>query len=141
MKKKKKFSRLTALLLAVMMLLPSHTSLLVLAEEESNGLCEHHPAHTVECGYVEGVSPCTYVCQECAKNVEDSDDKNKEEEADRKTDGEEKPQEDKPEALAASNIPGVAAEVLEKLAQEGIYPGAHPAAGDPWVVYLSLIHI
>ena len=32
---------------------------------DENNLCEHHPEHTAECGYVEGESECTYSCEEC----------------------------------------------------------------------------
>ena len=33
---------------------------------ESDGLCEHHTEHTAECGYVEGETPCGFVCDLCA---------------------------------------------------------------------------
>ena len=33
---------------------------------ESDGLCEHHTEHTAECGYVEGETPCGFVCGQCA---------------------------------------------------------------------------
>ena len=36
----------------------------VFAEAEF-GLCPHHPEHTAECGFVEGVSPCGFVCEIC----------------------------------------------------------------------------
>ncbi len=32
---------------------------------DDGGLCPHHPEHTAECGYVEGVSPCNFVCEIC----------------------------------------------------------------------------
>lgn len=39
---------------------------------EADGLCEHHPQHTAECGYAPGTegTPCTYVCEIC--NPQDS---------------------------------------------------------------------
>lgn len=43
------------------------SAITVIAEE--TGLCEHHPAHTAECGYAEAVEgvPCTHICgDECA---------------------------------------------------------------------------
>ena len=30
-----------------------------------DNICQHHPEHTVDCGYVEGVSVCAYHCDEC----------------------------------------------------------------------------
>ncbi|MGN1250860.1 MAG: beta strand repeat-containing protein [Candidatus Spyradocola sp.] len=35
-----------------------------LAEDDA-GLCPHHAAHTADCGYEEGVSPCAHVCRIC----------------------------------------------------------------------------
>ena len=32
---------------------------------DDGGLCPHHPEHTAECGYVEGASPCNFVCEIC----------------------------------------------------------------------------
>ena len=32
---------------------------------DNGGLCPHHTEHTAECGYVEGVSPCNFVCEIC----------------------------------------------------------------------------
>ena len=32
---------------------------------DDGGLCPHHPEHTAECGYVEGESPCNFVCEIC----------------------------------------------------------------------------
>lgn len=37
----------------------------------AEGLCDHHPAHTEECGYMEGEQPCGYVCEECAAAPEE----------------------------------------------------------------------
>ena len=54
--------RLLSLVLSVVMVL----SLLPMPSfaAEGDGLCEHHPAHTPECGYVAAVAgqPCTHVC-------------------------------------------------------------------------------
>ncbi len=33
-----------------------------------DGLCDHHPGHTEECGYTQG--KCGYVCEECARPEE-----------------------------------------------------------------------
>lgn len=34
---------------------------------DTEGLCEHHPEHTAECGYApaEPGQPCTFVCEIC----------------------------------------------------------------------------
>ena len=32
---------------------------------DGDNLCEHHPEHTAECGYEEGVSDCTHHCDIC----------------------------------------------------------------------------
>ena len=117
MKAKRKFGRFTALLIAAMMLIPSNTGLFAFAEQERDTLCEHHPAHTAECGYVKGESPCTYVCQECAEKVEVSDDKNKEETV-KKTDEEKKPQKVGRKSRVAGDASGISPEVKEKLARK-----------------------
>ena len=63
MKTKTRFHKLTAWLLTLAMLMtfiPSFT----LSAFAADNLCEHHTEHTAECGYVEGVSECTYACEE-----------------------------------------------------------------------------
>lgn len=39
----------------------------------AEGLCDHHTAHTEDCGYMEGEQPCGYVCEECAAAPEEPD--------------------------------------------------------------------
>lgn len=58
--KKRLFSILTALALCLS-LLPTAA-----LAAESDGLCEHHTEHTAECGYVEGETPCGFVCDLCS---------------------------------------------------------------------------
>ncbi|MGM9549581.1 MAG: LPXTG cell wall anchor domain-containing protein [Faecousia sp.] len=62
------WKRLAAMLLAMVLAVGSLPTL-TLAGETTN-LCEHHPAHTPECGYVEAVEgqACTHVCTDaCTK--------------------------------------------------------------------------
>lgn len=35
----------------------------------TDGICQHHPVHTAECGYTQAVpeSPCRFICSECTK--------------------------------------------------------------------------
>lgn len=58
--KKRLLSVITALALCLS-LLPTAA-----LAAESDGLCEHHTEHTAECGYVEGETPCGFVCGQCA---------------------------------------------------------------------------
>ncbi len=60
---KKRGRRCLAGLLCMLMLLPSNFGFAVAAGAEDTGLCEHHTAHTAECGYVAAVEgqPCTHV--------------------------------------------------------------------------------
>lgn len=62
-------------LLLVLCMLLTMSPVTVLAEEVTEpgretaaaqeGLCAHHTAHDESCGYVEGVSQCSYECAEC----------------------------------------------------------------------------
>ena len=68
MKQKK---RIATLLMAGAMLF-SALPVNAWAVGQPDGLCEHHPQHTAECGYTEGSegTPCTYICEIC--NPQDS---------------------------------------------------------------------
>ena len=64
----KLISRITALLMAgavVCSTLPANAWAVEATDTE--GLCEHHPEHTAECGYApaEPGQPCTFVCEIC----------------------------------------------------------------------------
>jgi len=66
--KMKLISRITALLMAgavVCSTLPANAWAVEATDTE--GLCEHHPEHTAECGYApaEPGQPCTFVCEIC----------------------------------------------------------------------------
>lgn len=69
----RKKRRILAGVLAFVLLFSSGGTFAAAEEQEYNGgLCEHHPQHTDECGYVEGAeeNPCTYVCDICAGDSE-----------------------------------------------------------------------
>ena len=87
MREKKRGRRWLALLLCMLMILSSNFSFAVAAGAEDTGLCEHHPAHTADCGYIEAtaIQPCQHVHDEncgyvaavpetpCDKNCTDTD--------------------------------------------------------------------
>lgn len=55
--------RITALLMAGLMVFTNlPVNALAVEKTETGGLCEHHPEHTAECGYTEGVdgTPCNH---------------------------------------------------------------------------------
>lgn len=53
---------------AVLSLVLFFVSKAIFAAASEDGLCEHHPEHTAECGYVEAVTPCSYSCTICTQN-------------------------------------------------------------------------
>ena len=59
---KKRGRRWLALLLCMLMILSSNFSFAVAAGAEDTGLCEHHTAHTADCGYAAAVEgqPCQH---------------------------------------------------------------------------------
>lgn len=59
--RKKRGRRWLALLLCMLMILPSNFGFAMAAGAEDTGLCEHHPAHTADCGYAAAVEGQT--CQ------------------------------------------------------------------------------
>ncbi len=71
-------NRWLALVLCLCMVLPSAVTLVSAAEDVpgetacTGGICEHHPEHTADCGYVEAVEgqPCTHVHDENCGYVE-----------------------------------------------------------------------
>ena len=71
---------LAFLLSAVMIVTMSGTPVHAVADrgQPETGLCEHHAAHTDDCGYTEETpgTPCTYVCEIC--NPQDSGEADKE---------------------------------------------------------------
>lgn len=68
LKRPRKQRRWLAALLCVSLLAPSLAAGIAPAEAAAytGGLCEHHPAHTADCGYVEAVEgrPCNHVHDE-----------------------------------------------------------------------------
>ena len=67
---RRRAKRWLSLILCLCMVFPSAATVVSAAEKPvyTGGLCEHHPEHTAECGYVEGVEgqPCTHQHdQEC----------------------------------------------------------------------------
>ena len=63
MKASEKMKKWLSILLSICMLLQYIPAPVFAAAEDT--LCEHHPEHTAECGYEEGVSECTYHCDIC----------------------------------------------------------------------------
>ncbi len=70
--------RWLAIVICLCMVFPSAVTFATGAEETAKevsiytgGLCEHHPMHTEECGYVEDIegSTCAFVCTECGKET------------------------------------------------------------------------
>lgn len=65
--KRKRLTQAMALSLCGLMLIFQLSSTAVFANEANFGLCEHHPAHTEECGYSETDTDatCNFVCTIC----------------------------------------------------------------------------
>lgn len=65
--KKKRLTQTLYLLLCSLLLMLQLSSAAAYANQASTGLCEHHPAHTAECGYSEADTgaTCNFVCAIC----------------------------------------------------------------------------
>ena len=61
--------RVLSMLLIILMIVGMFPTAAFAAE--TDGLCEHHTAHTAACGYVEGMSDCLYHCDECLGHTHD----------------------------------------------------------------------
>ena len=63
--------RVLSMVLAIALLAGNMPNAVFAAEVDE--LCEHHTAHTAECGYVEGETECSYHCDECLGHSHDED--------------------------------------------------------------------
>lgn len=66
-RKKPDYKRWLSVLLCLCIILPCLNGFTLAAQADGRqGLCEHHPAHTADCGYVEAVEgrPCVHVHSE-----------------------------------------------------------------------------
>ena len=61
---KRNFAKRTMLFLLCLAMLAGNLPAAALAVQ-ADGLCTHHTEHA-DCGYEEGISSCSYVCQQCA---------------------------------------------------------------------------
>ena len=62
--------RLAAVLLSAAVLCQTFPVYSIGAAQETDGTCTHHPAHTAECGYADGMAACQFVCGECQTEQE-----------------------------------------------------------------------
>ena len=66
-RKRPNYSRWLSVLLCVCIILPDLNGFTLAAQiDGQDGLCEHHPAHSADCGFVEAVEgrPCAHVHSE-----------------------------------------------------------------------------
>lgn len=141
------------LFLTLVLMMPTRVQAISEEDIETN-LCEHHPVHTQDCGYVEGdESSCTFECSECNKDGSDEEIPDAPLEVEEKDNSIVQEETVETEETNVSNNKNMALnifkkigsntiteaeipqDVRDKLAQQGIYPAKKSEIENYWEVY------